>query len=72
MLIFILIFLISTYNKISFKNFLLINDIVHFEFIYIMTLTFNKIKNIVKITKYHFLKISFIFNTFFDIDLMIK
>ena len=72
MLIFILIFLILTYNKKKFNFFLLINDIMHFEFIYIMILVFSKIKNIIKIMKYHFLNINFIFDIFFDIDLMIK
>ena len=71
-LIFILIFLILIYNKISFKNFLLINDIVHFEFIYIIILAFNKIKNIIKIIKRYFLKINFIFDAFFDINSIIK
>ena len=71
-LIFILIFLISTYNKISFKKFLSISDIMHFEFIYIIILVFNKIKNIIKIAKCYFLKINLIFDIFFDIDLIIK
>ena len=71
-LIFILIFLISIYNKISFKNFLLISDIMYLEFIYMMTLALSKAKNIIKITKCHFLKISFIFDVFFDIDSIIK
>ena len=72
MLIFILIFLILIFNKNSFKKILLINDIIHFEFIYIMIFIFNKIKNIVKITKCYFLKIDFVFDIFFDINLMIK
>ena len=72
MLIFTLIFLILIYNKISFKILLLINNIIYFKFIYMMIFIFNKIKNIIKITKYHFLKINFIFDIFFDIDLMIK
>ena len=71
-LIFTLIFLISIYNKKKIKFFLLINNIIYFEFIYIMTFAFNKVKNIIKITKYHFLKINFIFDVFFDIDLIIK
>ena len=71
-LMFILTFLISTFDKISFKNFLFISDMIHFEFIYIMIFSVNKIKNIIKIIKCHFLKASFIFNVFFDIDSMIK
>ena len=71
-LILILIFLIKTFNKISFKNFLLINDIMHFEFTYIMILTSRKTKNIIKITKCHFPKTSFIFDVFFDINSIIK
>ena len=71
-LIFILILLIKIFNKFFFKNFLLISDIMHFEFMYIMTLIFRKIKNIIKITKCYFLKTNFIFNVFFDIDSMIK
>ena len=72
MLILILILLIKTFNKISFKNFLSINDMMHSEFTHMMTLIFRKIKNIIKITKYHFLKMSLIFDIFFDINSMIK
>ena len=71
MLILILIFLISTLEKISFKFFLLINDMMYFGFIYIMIFSVNKIKNIIKITKYHCLKASLIFDVFFDIYSMI-
>ena len=71
-LIFILILLIKTFDKILFKNFLLISDMMHFEFIYMMTLVSRKAKNIIKITKCHFLKTSLIFDVFFDINLMIK
>ena len=72
MLILILIFLIKTFDKIFFKNFLLINDMMYFEFTHIMILTFHKIKNIIKITKCYFLKTSFVFDIFFDIDSIIK
>ena len=72
MLMLILILLIKTFNKISFKNFLLINDIMYFEFTHMMILISRKIKNIIKITKCHFLKTNFVFDIFFDIDLMIK
>ena len=72
MLILILIFLILIFDKISFKKILSINDIMHFEFTHIMTLFVNKIKNIIKIIKCHFLKASFIFDAFFEINSMIK
>ena len=62
----------KSFNKISFKNFLLINDMIHLEFTYIITLISHKTKNIIKITKCHFLKTNFIFDVFFDIDLMIR
>ena len=72
MLILILILLIKTFDKISFKNFLLINDMIQLKFTQMIILTSRKTKNIVKITKYHFLKMSFIFDVFFDINLMIR
>ena len=71
-LIFILIFLILIYNKKNFKFLLLINDIMHFKFIYIIIFAFSKAKNIIKITKCHFLKINLIFDVFFDINSIIK
>ena len=45
---------------------------MHFEFIYMITLFVNKIKNIVKITKCHFLKTNSIFDVFSEINSMIK
>ena len=44
---------------------------MHFEFTYMMTLFINKAKNIIKITKCHFLKTSFVFDVFFETDSMI-
>ena len=72
MLILILIFLILIFDKISFKKFLSINDIMYFEFTHIMTLFVNKIKNIIKITKCYFLKTSFVFDVFSEINSIIK
>ena len=72
MLIFILIFLIKIFNKISFKNFLLISDMMYFKFTHIITLISRKTKNIIKIMKCYFLKTNLIFDVFFNIDLMIK
>ena len=71
-LILILILLIKTFNKFFFKFFLLISDMIYFKFTYMMILTSRKTKNIIKITKCHFLKASLIFDVFFDINLMIK
>ena len=72
MLILILIFLIKTFNKKIFKNFLSINDIMHFKFTQIMILILRKAKNIIKITKCYFLKTSLIFDVFSDINSIIK
>ena len=72
MLILILIFLILIFNKISFKKKLSISDIMHSKFIYMITLSVSKIKNIIKIIKCYFLKASSIFDVFFEINSMIK
>ena len=72
MIIFILIFLISIFDKIFFKNFLSINDMMHSEFTHIITLFVNKIKNIIKITKCHFLKASSIFDVFSETNSIIR
>ena len=72
MLIPILIFLILIFDKISFKNFLSISDIMYSEFIYMMTFSVSKAKNIIKIIKCHFLKASFIFDVFSETNSMIK
>ena len=45
---------------------------MHFEFTHMMTLSVNKTKNIIKIIKCHFLKTSFVFDVFFEINSMIK
>ena len=58
-LIFILTFLISTFDKISFKNVLLISDIMYFKFIYIMTFAFNKTKKHYQNNEMSFLKNNF-------------
>ena len=72
MLILILILLIKTFDKFFLKNFLSINDIMYFKFTHMMILTPRKAKNIIKITKCHFLKTSFIFDIFFNINSIIK
>ena len=72
MLIFILIFLISIFDKISFKKILSISDMMHFEFTYMIILSVNKAKNIIKIIKCYFLKTSSVFGVFFEINSMIK
>ena len=45
---------------------------MHFEFTHMITLFVNKIKNIIKIIKCHFLKTSFIFDVFFEINSIIE